>query len=471
MTELQIAQQNEEQLEPKTGETTKKKTNVIKFTKGKLDALPAPDPSGKQTPYWDLDLTGFGVLISGVSKTKSYIVQRKLGTSGKTRRVTLAQYNVLTLDEARERAKAVLAEFYAGVDPKAARRSGRKRTLNQVYDAYIDARKDLRDKSKEDYRWVLDHHLKDWLDLTLGEITREMVEAEHKRIKEKIDLGKKQNSKRRIAVTGDATANKAMRCLRALWNFEADEDDTLGANPVRGLSSRRAWYKKQQRNTLVRPDDMPDFYKALDALGTDAGLQIEDRDKPIKNQIASEYLKLILFTGLRRGEAAALEWKDLDFTTRLIHIPGEKTKSGRDLVLPMSDFVFGLLIGIHNRGRDKSGYVFPARGKKGFIQEPKFFLGLIRAATVTDARPEGIHVTPHDLRRTFLTVAESTDLSPMALKALVNHSIKSDVTGGYVQMTAERLRGPAQRITDRLRELCGIVMPEIGGKAAGGKGS
>jgi hypothetical protein len=41
--------------------------------------------------------------------------------------------------------------------------------------------------------------------------------------------------------------------------------------------------------------------------------------------------------------------------------------------------------------------------------------------------------------RTF-TVAEATDISPMALKALVNHSLGSDVTSGYIQITAERLR-------------------------------
>ena len=44
----------------------------------------------------------------------------------------------------------------------------------------------------------------------------------------------------------------------------------------------------------------------------------------------------------------------------------------------------------------------------------------------------------------------------MALKALVNHSLGSDVTEGYVQMNAERLREPAQRVADKLKKLCGI---------------
>jgi hypothetical protein len=42
------------------------------------------------------------------------------------------------------------------------------------------------------------------------------------------------------------------------------------------------------------------------------------------------------------------------------------------------------------------------------------------------------------------------------MKALVNHSLGNDVTSGYVVMTAERLREPAQRIADRLKTLCEI---------------
>jgi hypothetical protein len=39
---------------------------------------------------------------------------------------------------------------------------------------------------------------------------------------------------------------------------------------------------------------------------------------------------------------------------------------------------------------------------------------------------------------------------------LVNHAIGGDVTAHYVLMSLERLREPAQRVADRLKELCGI---------------
>jgi hypothetical protein len=40
---------------------------TIKLTKRSVEALKVPDPSGKQQLYWDAELKGFGVLVSGVS--------------------------------------------------------------------------------------------------------------------------------------------------------------------------------------------------------------------------------------------------------------------------------------------------------------------------------------------------------------------------------------------------------------------
>jgi integrase len=111
--------------------------------------------------------------------------------------------------------------------------------------------------------------------------------------------------------------------------------------------------------------------------------------------------------------------------------------------------VRGLLVARQAIGRDASGFVFPANSRSGHIEEPRFALRLVREVS-------NITVTPHDLRRTYVTVAENTDISALALKALVNHSLGDDVTAGYVQMTVERLREPAQRVADRLKELCGI---------------
>jgi integrase len=65
----------------------------------------------------------------------------------------------------------------------------------------------------------------------------------------------------------------------------------------------------------------------------------------------------------------------------------------------------------------------------------------------------GIKVSAHDLRRTFATVAEQVaNVRPLALKALLNHTIGQDVTAGYVITTTEDLRASAQLVCEKMMQ-------------------
>src|SRR5262249_22280510 len=97
----------------------------------------------------------------------------------------------------------------------------------------------------------------------------------------------------------------------------------------------------------------------------------------LDNQVARDYLLLLLFTGMRRGEAAMLRWDDVDFALRVIRLPAARTKAGRKLDLPMTDIVSGLLAARRSVGRDASGFVFPANSGSGHIEEPRFALRFV----------------------------------------------------------------------------------------------
>ena len=71
----------------------------------------------------------------------------------------------------------------------------------------------------------------------------------------------------------------------------------------------------------------------------------------------------------------------------------------------------------------------------------------------------GVSFTLHDLRRHYITLADSLDLSSFCIKRLVNHSIGSDVTSGYVVSDVERLRGPMQKIEDKILQLAKVNKP------------
>jgi integrase len=397
---------------------------TMRLTEKAVARLSAPDPSGRQVLHWDNELRGFGVLCSGITSSKTYIVQRAL-PGGRTRRVTIASVAELSLQEAREKAARVLLDLRAGIDPKAGLR-GAGGTLRQVLESYIKARPALAERSREGYRNSVTHYLAPWLDRPLRSITPDDVEDRHQEISEAVEAAGR--------YSGQATANAAMRVLRILWNYAADRDPTLPQNPVRRL--KRQWFNVPPRERYVSAAALPKFYRAV-------------CDLP--NPIARDYLLLLLFTGMRRGEAAGLRWENIDIAERKIKLPAAKTKSRRKLDLPMSDVVLGIFMERQRLGRDK--FVFPSNGGSGHIAEPKFPLKLVAQAC-------GVRVSAHDLRRTFITVAESADISPTALRALVNHSLGRDVTSGYIQMSVERLREPAQKVADKMGALCGIVRPK-----------
>ena len=93
-----------------------------------------------------------------------------------------------------------------------------------------------------------------------------------------------------------------------------------------------------------------------------------------------------------------MRWDEVDLKEKVICLPATRAKAGRKLDLPMSDVVFKLLN--ERRKLGNANWVFPATSASGHIEEPKFALKLVREAS-------GVRVSAHDLRRTFVTVAES----------------------------------------------------------------
>jgi len=423
---------------------------IIKLTEKAVAKMKAPDPSGNQATYWDTGLRGFGVRVSGATNDKSFIVQRAI--AGKTRRITVGACNVLTLAEARVRAQGYLGDFARGVDPKSRKAAGA--TLRQALE------------EQQVYRTAIEGHLSAWLDQPLSNITRDAVEARHRAIADEVEARHVADGNRLAALwtkraeaaaakgcmdaaanhraqgaaalkrklwRGHAAANTAMKSLQTVWNHVAERNEELGASPVR---LRRMWYPSQPRERMVRSDEMPAFYKAV---------------MELNNAVGRAYITLLLFTGLRRGEAASLQWSAVDLQARVIRIPAANTKSNRKLDLPMTDVVHDMLVARRAIG-NTGDFVFFAGGKSGHIMETKWLFDSI-------AKASGVRISAHDLRRTYLTIAESCDISPIALRALVNHSLGKDAMSGYIQMSAERLREPAQRVADKLKELCSAEAP------------
>lgn len=380
----------------------------LRLTRRAIDDLPHTD-SG-QIFYRDTLLTGFGLRVG--TQSKVYYAEGQVNR--RTRRVTIGRADVFAPEIARKKAMALLAEMAEGLDPNAEKRREAvvKLTLADAFDTFFAARPHLSAYTVQNYTRTAKLYLKAWRKKPINEITRQMVLKRHQELSAEI---------------GKTTANNVMRHLRSVYNFAAATHDEFPPNPVQILTQARAWHREQRRQTLVTALDLPSWWKAVMA----------------EPEHSRDFLLMALFTGMRRGELMALRWDNVDLNARTLHLP--KTKNGDPLNLPLSTFLAELLTERSARA-DASPYVFPGPGKDGHLVETKKFLLRVSAGS-------GVSFTLHDLRRTFITIAESLDVPYYALKRLLNHRATGDVTGGYIVVNAERLRGPVEQVAKRILEL------------------
>jgi len=389
----------------------------MNLTKSAVDKLEAPNDRS-QIFYRDEHLKGFALRITN-NGIKSFVLEKLI--KGKVRRITLGRYGELTVEQARKEAQKLLGKIATGIDPIAEKQSDAASTitLNEVWEDYQKARKSLKPKTLYDYNHVMQTVFPDWLNKPLLSITKDKIVNRHTMLGEK---------------SGQAYANLSMRLIRALFNFAAGQYEDLQGrsliteNPTKRLSQTRAWYRVDRRQTFIKSHELSAWH--------DGVMQLE-------SEILRDYLLLILFTGLRRQEAAKLKWEHVDLKAKTLTI--FDTKNHQDHVLPLSDYLYDLLE--RRKQNAISEYVFSGSGKGGYLIEP-------RKQMIKVTKLSGVEFTIHDLRRTFITIAESLDIATYSLKKLLNHKMGSDITASYIISDVERLRKPMQLITDHILKAC-----------------
>lgn len=365
----------------------------MKLTKTVVDALTLPDNG--QVFTWDQETRGFGVRSTPAGK--AYIAQARVGK--KTRRVSLGKHGIITVEEARKRAKEELSLMLKGVDPSAekARQEAIAITLAEVTAAYIEDR-NLKDTSKADIARHLRTTFAVWSGKPVAAITRKMVKELYTQ----------------RAKSSPAQANQAFRILRALLNYaratyRPDDKPILLENPVAVLSDAKLWNTIQPRSRRVATLKVGDFWNRLQTV----------RQGAAESTITGcDFIAFMLLTGCRKTEAAALTWDQVNLDEGWWHIADPKNDNA--VTLPLSTKVVEIL---RQRPRT-SAYVFPNSNtrnpKTGYINNARKIFA--KLAPTPDEM-----VSPHDLRRTFRAVAGECKIELWKIKLLLNHQM-TDVT-------------------------------------------
>ncbi len=373
----------------------------MKLTKSRVEGLPIP--AAGQSLHWDDELRGFGVRITP-SGARSYIVQGRV--AGKSRRVTLGAHGRITCDEARRKAKAALVALDDGVDPQVEKkRAGLLAvTLKDVAEVYCKERRtkkggELKASTKADIDWHISKSFSDWADQPVAAITRDMCSARFSELSAK----------------GPTQANQAFRILRALLNYAREAYRPGGLpilleNPVSVVSGKKMWNPNVAKNTRI----------PLEQVGAVWNLLQDKRTSPAvlpAGQTGAEIIAFILLSGCRWSEAAELTWDCVNLDDGSWYIPDPKNHN--PVTFPLSSTAREML---EARPRiEGNNYVFPARGKAGHIQDARFTMAEVSKAA-------GMHITPHDLRRTFIAIGIKNKIEMWKLKLLTNHISKGDVT-------------------------------------------
>lgn len=331
--------------------------------------------------------------------------------AGKARVMVLGNYATLSLAEARKQAKELSARVALGFDVAAEKQTRKAEAL-----AKIEAEKravtvaDLADEYFERMilgRWkhpnIVRSRIEKDIKPTIGKLKVEAVRPRD------ID-----NVLQKIVRRGAPTvANDVLRWLRRMFNFAVTRH-MVDVNPVSAFDLADAGGEEKARDRALSRGELVTFFKAMR----------EAKGFSVENELT---IKLLLLLAVRKMEFVAARWDEFDLEVGVWHLPGERTKTGAPIDIPLPDVAVVWLKEL-KRLACGSAWVLPARKMQSRMLPHVCDSTLgVALGKVKHGLP---HFTIHDFRRTARTHLAALGVEPHIAERVLNHKLKG-VEGIY----------------------------------------
>lgn len=348
-------------------------------------------PQHGQQDVWDANFPAFGVRVSqGGSKTFILNIHKS--------RRTIGRYGIVSLAEARSTAKRLLAEKTLG--------KARPQAIT-----YADALGTFLEEKRKTRRSNTYRTLKGRLEL-------------HFRFHGQLAAFSHHELARQLRKIPSLTEQDHALAVAKTFFAWCHNRRLIDDNPTRGLSA----HGHTSRSRVLSDPELQLIWQACEQLGCgerhDRGRYIEPEGSAddASNRDAAHHLpahfstivRLLLLTGQRRGEISAIRPSYLDLERKIICLPKDLTKNGREHTFPISALTADALSKAAE-GVPTTVFIFPARGN---ADAP--FSGWSKSKSLLDQLSTVHDWTLHDLRRTFATrLAAFTP--PHIVERLLNH--------------------------------------------------
>jgi len=245
-----------------------------------------------------------------------------------------------------------------------------------------------------------------------------------------------------------ATINHYFTLLKSLFNYAIKKKIFSGDNPVNEIKP----YLVEERRREYSPEEIWRIIEAAERIEKEAR----------KNALFQKHVKrivlLLLYTGMRLGEAINLRWENIKDDK--IVLKRTETKQKREKVIPLTDSIRQVLETMMNERR-KDGYVFPMKGRDRKTVWAKDTIDKIRKYS---GIPDFIF---HNIRHTASTIMVSEALGRGASLAdimkVLGHS-QVETTLKYVHTDFERMRKAVEVLGEKALTKAGktsnISMPK-----------